>query len=240
MENAIERHRAMVQRAANIHWNRIKNRCTTLDLDDLIQVGLIALVLALKRVNPDAGSERSFLWKTVYLCIQREITAHHHTLYVSHRFKRYASQIWESGELDDAGKWAQKLNITPQHAQEMLCFLTTQWHSFDKNYDVGGDQPFSLHEIIGKPDDTDEDDAWEKIFERLCKTDFERSVLKLMYEGYVQREIGEITGRPEYSVYKAYRRIKERYSGGITNGTTKTPRTQKAGGPRATIHGRRA
>lgn len=233
MEDRIAQHRTLVKKAANRHWRRIKGK-TWLEFDDLLQAGFIALVGGLSRYDPAAGNELAFLWKTVYLGIQKEISNLNHTLYVSQQFSRYAGKIGREEGPQDATEWASRLGITEKHARALIAYIRTVCQSLDVSYDENG-EGFTLHEIIGTPDYSEaEADAWDTIFEWLCKTEFEMAVLKLTYAGYAQREIAAFTNRPEYSVYKAFRRIKERYKGGKADeGQEQTPRTKKKGGPRA-------
>lgn len=236
MENAIARHTPMVYKAARLHWSRIRgSRSMIFDLDDLVQVGLMALNDGLSRYDPSNGaSEHTFLWKTVYLRMQREISTHNHMFKTTEAFKRLASKIHASGELD-AELWAKKLGITRRYAQDMIDYLSTRWTSLDIPLD-DDDENFTLHELIGNPVNDDDESAWERI-DVYCKTDFERTIVRLIADGYVQREISEITGRPEYSVWKSFRAVRKRYKGGHTlEGKSKAPK-KKEGRPRATVYG---
>lgn len=232
-DDAIERHRTLVKMAANRHWSRIKGR-TWLGVDDLEQAGLIALVGGLARFDPEAGNENSYLWKTVYLGIQKEISTHSGAFYISSLFLRCVNKIRQD-EQRDATEWAKRLDVSVEYAREVIAYIGTVCQSLDAPHDVHGKDKFTLHELIANPPDESEaeEEAWEKLFERLCKTEFEKTVLKLTYEGQTQSEIAEVTSMSEHSVYRAFRRIRERHLGGKANDQqTQIPRTKKKSGPR--------
>lgn len=238
MENAIARHTPMVYTAARTHWSRIRDKSVAvISLDDLVQVGLIALVDGLSRYDPTIGaSEHTFLWKTVYLRMQREISTHNHMFKTTEEFKRLASKIHASGELD-AELWAKRFGITRRYAQDMIDYLSTRWTSLDIPLDDDEDSP-TLYEIIATPTD-DEEAAWERIDE-LCKTEFERTIVRLIAAGYVQREISEMTGRPEYSVWKSFRAVRRRYKGGQASEekAVVTSKKRKKDRPGTAVYGR--
>lgn len=211
MEDIRAEHVTMVKKAANIHWSRIKGK-TWIDFDDLMQAGYMGLIRGLRYVDPKKGSGKSYLWTTIYLRIQREISKTSHTLYVGESFKRCVYKIMASPGEGDAEYWANKLDVSLEHVRQVIAYVNTgSVFSLEYEYDEDGDG-FTLHDVIGNPVDAEEA-AWEKI-DALCSTDFERQVVRLLAQGYVQREIGIMTGRPEQSVYRAFRHVRERYAGG--------------------------
>lgn len=235
MEAEIAEYRTMVTKAAAIHWSRIRGK-SYLDLDDLKQAGMMGLIDALRLYDPAKGNKPAYLWKTIYLRIQKEITYLNHTFYTSRYFKDHVTQVSRAGGEGDAEYWAKQLGVPLNSAREVLMHINTEFQSMDYSYDNEG-EGFTLHDLIGKPD-VPEDDGWENI-DLLCATDFERKVLRLLAAGYVQREISEMTGRPEYSVYKAFRKVRERYAGVKTHGTQTITQAkkEKRGRPRSAVYG---
>lgn len=203
MEEQLAQFRPMVEKAALVHWSRIRGR-TWLSLDDLFQAGYIGLFEGLRRYDPslsynEKGIE-AFLWLTVYSAIQKEITNHNHTLYVGVKFKRHASQIRRGGE-KTVSEWAKELGVQEKTVQEMQDYLDVIYQSMDYVYNAENGDGITLHQLIPSNDCHIDDfheatDTWERI-DRACRSDLDRAIVRLKSMGYTHAEIVQMVGTNE-------------------------------------------
>lgn len=191
-DEAIERHRHIVERAARRHWSRVKNR-TFLEYNDLLQAGYIGLIQGIERFDPGMGyAEYTFIWPTVYLSIQKEITENGHTLKVGREFKSLASKI-NASLIQDVQTLAATFGITEKEVRTVQRYLAIGYVSMDHAVDENG-EIFSLHEKIGTVDKynhEDDFDAWA-VIDKYCISELDRAIVRLRGRGYTNMEIAQM------------------------------------------------
>lgn len=224
MESQIAQFRPLVEKAAGVHWRRIRGK-TWLSQDDLLQAGYIGLLEGLRRYDPsrsyDEKGIEAYLWLTVYNYIQKEITNNNHTLYVGVQFKRFASCMRNNGQRTLA-EWARALGVQERTAKEMQDYLAVTYQSMDHVYKEDLGDGITLHELLPSGVDAindlhEEMDVWERI-DRVCCSDLDRAVLRLRAMGYTILEIAAMIGKhermnipsPEKKVSAIIHRIRKR------------------------------
>lgn len=203
MEDQIAQFRPMVEKAAHVHWNRIRGR-TWLSLDDLIQAGYIGLVTGLRRYDPslsyDEKGIEAFLWLTIYHTIQKEISRNNHTLYVGLKFKRQASFMRKGGE-KTVSEWAKELGVRESTVKEMQDYLDAIYQSMDYAYNDETGDGITLHQLLPSAECQIAEfheamEAWEWI-DSACRSDLDLAIVRLKAMGYNNAEIVRMIGSHE-------------------------------------------
>lgn len=200
-ERALER---IIARYERLVYHIVQKYCTYGEsFDDLVQVGKLGLIQAIRRFKPAKKFRfTTFAYQTVRGEIQRYFRDKKWTMSVPRRLKEISFKVFKAqddlakklGQAPTADQIAAEINANAETVLEVL-ELGSAYHpaSFFDNLpeEEEGEIGFEVAHSVARAATTDREIFFENLFSHL--TPQEATVLKLRFmEGQTQREVAEV------------------------------------------------
>ena len=192
-------------------YTKAINRCSHIDLEDLVNVGAIGLIKACDRFDLEYGAKFStfavpYIWGT----IKRFMRDNADTIYFTRQVKLDYYKIVEFDLINETPEEISKrLDIPTSRAKEALAYYRSQnVDSLDRAIlDDDGKSSITLADTIGTEIDMDFSLEVELFLNSLDERT--RKIIKLRLQDLKQSEIGEIMGVSQVTISRALRRVKK-------------------------------